>query len=281
MDTTPSTTPGPERLGGDHEKWPVLARLPDVGDRLRDSAARSNKAAAAGFVNYRFDPPQTAASRTAPVTSAARSVQSAGVAASGTAEPHVFHRSQRTDRRERLMRLDSMALPTSDPFAIPQSRLSDTLAPVGRFLLLFALFTAAGTAFLMSTRPAEIKVDLPSTTAQQEIGTPAIENRSKNEPTPTAAGPLGNTVPRTGTRTKDGNQSATRHRKSAAVGPTTSTQVATSSGQPLPQVRTADEQSTIAGAPLIGPPAVARLSGTIQEVPTRQAQHDDNQSSLH
>jgi hypothetical protein len=253
-------------------------------------------------VSYRFDPPQSD-------ERGARMAISAGstgiqrperLGSHAPAEPHILRRTARESRGA------SPILPRSDPFAIPSARLHERLAPVLHFLFLFALFTAAGTWILTTSRRTEPNVEFtePASAAAQ----PSLEPQTLTAPsnkiiepptsTPTAAGPLGTMTPRTGLRaTPDGrpaddNPQATTARDAAAP------RVADAGSQPLPRARTRDLEQAGGGdaparrdgparedGPDVGPDeapsAVARLTGSILSAPTQQAHHDDQRSSLH
>ncbi len=185
---------------------PVLARLPDVSAEVE--LQRTTKKLAAGGVDYRFDPPQ-AADRQAPGAEAERYPQSPTLKselifsphASRTHQPHVFERSRPAERRMRTPRHASPVLPASNPFAIPRTRLIDTLSPLIRFVTLFALFTAAGTwaqvTGLFGT-PARRPAEAPTTTAQEPVN-PAAKTADRAGSPPSSAGPA-RTTPESNTR---------------------------------------------------------------------------------
>ncbi len=274
----------------------MLARLPDVSGQP-PAKSRSARAAAAGFVDYRFDLPN-------------------GVGddpARSDAQPHVFQRPPRSEYRTRPFGGSSRALPDSNPFSIPATTLLDKLAPLGQFLLLFALFTAAGT-FLISGRRAQSTGE-PTRPRNGAATAPAMRQSLEPAPnvdhptiaTPTAFGPLGvTTKPATYgvMETAIANpQSAIRDPQSAIeISPpvefTPAPTLARADGEPLPQVQTTEPREDGGGdAPArweaatsssgvehaqesARPPAVATLPGIIFEAP-RQAYHDTNQPGLH
>src|SRR5687768_9851203 len=87
----------------------VLARLPDIAD-LPAGKPRSDRAAAAGFVDYRFDMPAGTelAGEPRPATTETRQ----------GATPHMYQQRPRSEFRSRPFGA-SRALPDSDPFALP------------------------------------------------------------------------------------------------------------------------------------------------------------------
>lgn len=279
---TSSTTSETAGRGNGSGRYPVLAQLPDVSDQLASVSPRSNRAAAAGFVSYRFDPPENADRGT---DRRREMAESAGLAT----QPHIMQRPTTARNRK-----ESPILPRSNPFAIPAASVEDTLAPVARFLFLFALFTAIGTAILTISRRAEPINDVaePATAAAQQSLEPQMLKPQSNlleAPTapPTAAGPLGTPAPRTGFRIKPDERPAIQSPQSAVAPDASALHTADASGEVVPQVRTSDgpragvEDDPTRWEGSAAPPAVARLSGTILAAPTQQAHHDDNQSSLH
>jgi hypothetical protein len=185
---------------------PVLAQLPDVSSEL--PAARTLKKTTAQEVGYRFDPPQMAergSSNSAnDRASQFRTLKSELVYAPGNTRslrPHVFDKARVSQRRRPAPRRESPILPRSNSFAIPRRGLLDSIAPVFRFAMLVALFTAAGTwvqvAFVKNqATPEQLE------TAKASVQRPAAgAGKTVNRPTqaPTALGPVG-TTPESGTR---------------------------------------------------------------------------------
>jgi hypothetical protein len=89
-------------------------------------------------------------------------------------------------------------LPPGSPFAIPSERLQDQFAPLVQFLLLFVLFTAAGTSLLMIRKsPAAGAADSTAATVDPAIAVPtAAKSTSGERPsieTPAPVGPSGPT----------------------------------------------------------------------------------------
>lgn len=286
----PNFGAGRRRDGGAH---PVLARIPDVASPP-PAKQRAAQAAAAGFVDYRFDNPasdnQDAASR------------------HHEAQPHMFRRRASGERSPSFGA--SRVLPDSDPFAIPGSTLAERLVPAVRFLGIFMLVTAVGT-FVLSTRrnvpDAEpVSIEPAAVTAPVHIEQSLEPAPIPDHPTiasPTALGPLGLKA-----------KNPTQYLKSA---PETTllpmadfpneydpfsevdappTSVSTPNhGTPLPSLQTTDPP---AATPALAddrapahrpsaapqepsqPPAIARLPGVIFEAP-RHAYHDNNQPGLH
>jgi hypothetical protein len=173
------------------------------------------------------------------------------------------------------------------------------------FLFLFALFTAAGTWILTTSRPTDPPGEItePASAAAQ----PSLEPQTLTAPskiiepptsTPTAAGPLGTMTPRTGLRATPDGRPADDNPQATTARDTDAPQVADARSQPLPQTRTRDREQAggrdaaahedaqaredaPARRDVEAPPAVARLTGSILSAPTQQAHHDDQRSSLH
>ena len=233
------TPPGdrPKRPGG---AWPVLARIPEVAAAGRPAPQRPARpgvadGALARASDYRFDPPQPrrldiAVAMAAPSEPTKQSEAAAAAPASRRPAPHLYQRidqHQRIDQPaaadaappgDRLGPVDSPALPAWDPFTIPGRRLSETLAPIVSFLLLVALFTAAGTSVLM----------LRSTNRQPAAESQATSTKTNSvEPAvagPTATGPTG----LSGARLEVDTDSQAHPTASPALAP------ATTSQSPLP-----------------------------------------------
>jgi hypothetical protein len=146
----------------------VLAQIPDVSPKSHIAGPGSSS-------KIRFDPPQHRSDwpthhktfeRTRPDDSQA--------GRKSTATGEIISRFAPTKPR---------ALPAGDPFAIPSDRLQDRLKPVGQFLLLFVLFTAAGTSLLMIGRPGDKSSAATPTTATIEtaIGVPTAGAESSDQ----------------------------------------------------------------------------------------------------
>jgi hypothetical protein len=248
----------------------VLARLPDVTGQLSKLPAHASRAAAAGFVSYRFDSAQSA-------PPGLRSTDRAANAA-----PHMLRRPAGAVRRD-----ESPILPQSNPFAIPRTSLQDAIAPIINFLLLFVLFTAAGTWILSTRRQAEPAdaAEPPRTAVQQPLERQMLEPQSEEieQPVaaPTAAGPLGSHAPRTGLRIKNSSDAPIGNSQSSTAPASFRPRGAAENSGLSPQSAALDVQDTAGAAPSCDPPAVARLSGSILAAPAQQAHHDDNQPGLH
>ena len=246
-------------------KWPVVARLPDVSDDA-PSRSQSTRKSANTAHDYRFDPPQ------------ARSLR----------HTHDGDHAPRANRRQ------SPILPRSDPFAIRGASMMERLGPVVRFVLLVALFTAAGVILLAGGKNAQ-----PS--AREKSSAEATVTRQKLEPAAmvvdastsaaTAAGPTtiaDSLVDRDSADSPDTDElnaptnkptpddaQVQRGASEDAMSPYPETgwpQAAFPEGghSALPQVQTTD-----------APGAIAHLPGFITEIPPRHASHDDNQPGLH
>lgn len=270
---------------GESASYPVLARLADVS-APSSTDARSSRAAAAGFVDYRFDTP----------------AGSSDEFARPEPQPHVFKRSAPSEHRTRPFGGPSRALPGSNPFAIPSITLLERLAPLVHFLVLFILFTAAGT-FLMSGRRGQ-STNQHTPAPGRAVATPP-ENHPRLEPAaepvrptmtmPTAFGPLGATTP-----PAQNNVSPTELASDLGSLPTATPSapaLASAHGAPLPKLETTEPPEAPADTatttvkpnrnlpqaerlPPINHPPIARLPGFIFEAP-RQAYHDTNQPGLH
>ncbi|MEX2307122.1 MAG: hypothetical protein WD738_05995 [Pirellulales bacterium] len=163
--------------------------------------------------------------------------------------------------------------------------MADRLAPVARFLLLFALFTVVGTTILTRgpwQKPPNDSVEPATAAAQHSLESQTLQTPTNGiEPpaaTPTAAGPLGSKTPRTGLRTK-ANPSASGNPQSAIDDRPSTSRTANAKVGSSP--RSENQQSDVTAGGSASPPALARLSGYILEAPTRQAHHDEHEPSLH
>jgi hypothetical protein len=259
----------------------VLARLPDVSD---EPAAQSARAVAFGATNYRFDHPEEsqAKSATHKLITATGANQKTGL----SHQPHAFGR-QRVHRR--VPRRESPVLPRSNPFAIPSTRLVDTLAPALRFVTLVVLFTAAGIWLQsMSNRPATTNShskELPQTASEVPTA-PTANTIAPEPPRPTAAGPL-ETSPQSGARVgrTEGDDFIGQNEPNPAAVPMghptkNPPRFLIANGTHVPRVRTselpkAQSDDTAANAVsaqsnnLDEAPSVARYPGFSTETPTR------------
>lgn len=257
---------GRSRHGG--QRWPVLARLPDVSLPAAQNANPSKRANAAGFVEYRFDPPQAQPTKT---------------------QAHALRRDK--PRKYRRTGRPSPVLPNTNPFAIPAITLRDRLAPLIRFAVMFTLFTVLGTLLLRGLRrepsdsgaahppltrdPLPIRQQLttePTGTEPQPSTETAFRLVEPPKPNaPTATGPAG--IPRGATKPPV-------EQTGSAIGPPQIVELP----QLLPQVQTSSSPTHSAAESVrlpraSGPAPMARLTGDV--LPQRQAHHDDDQSRLY
>jgi hypothetical protein len=291
---------------------PVLARIPDVSERP-PAKQRESRAAAAGFVDYRFDMPL--------------GVHEGASSGHHDTRPHMLRRSGANDRPWSYGAA-SRVLPDSDPFAIPAATLLDRFAPVARFVTVFILVTAIGT-FVLSTRRDDSCTDPKqsqpaSATAPTGIHQSLEPAPSDDHPTiasPSAFGPLGansnastiDVARLTPVDAKAEVQSETAKETAGDGGPfefdpfpsieatqTAATPtLARANGEPLPKLQTTEpvdvtpvlgDENAPQHAPKLTdtpqsretsrPPAMARLPGIIFEAP-RNAYHDNHQPGLH
>jgi hypothetical protein len=250
----------------------VLLRLPDVTQQLPAGARRSDHSPSGTF-DYRFDPPQAAGvgGGGSPRQASAENARTRISASVSTRQPHVVERPTKTEPRRSATRRVSPILPQSDPFSTPSRSLSDSLAPLIRFLTLVALFAAAATwVQMLARRDAQMKSTRPP-------AEPTVQS-AKNLPQSASPAPAANT-------TAAGPPNASHPSKvvtgtsSSASGPadtffqvvsegTPPAAAATAHDQPLPQIRTTTSPTNAAGAASARPPAIARLPGII-EAPRR------------
>lgn len=304
--------------------WPVLARLPDVsterggegkalraegegrevGQSGRDSDP--DRIAASPQTGYRFDPPESFGPHMATdptamaATSAGRSKTT--IRASRQGEPWPPTRRARTVQPPRNI------LPDSSLFNMRGSSRASVLSAVVQFLLLFALFTVAG-SFLLLIRAggqwtiresspiaptADQAAALPAANTEPEAAGPAavqehldwdlLESPAASRPAPQSP-PPGDSAGKPSTA--DGQPQAATGRPSA-------------SGGLCPTQRAADESTALPYPSTAFPPTVlsegvegslprirttdqpvARLPGYISEAPVHQAHDDRHEPSLH
>jgi hypothetical protein len=246
----------------------VLARLPEVATVVSQALQPPGNPPVTGAVDYRFDPPQ----------------------------PQSFRRISRGDRGPRAAAGESPILPSSNPFAIPGPGLMTALGPVLRFVMLAALFTAAGIIILTSGKEnrtsrevapakaaagrhalepaaAAMEPSLPATSAAGPNAAPhpsvghqraALPNAPDLSP-PAGQGPLDDS-PAWGDPSDNTSHATDAYPHAGGLW----VPRARGNGQLVPRVQTSDP-----------PPAVAHLPGYITEIPPRHASHDENQSSLY
>lgn len=189
--TTEVKKPAPA-IGG----VPVLAQLPLVSP---GRPIASDATAATRTLGRRFDPPQ-AERRTAPRTTPSenpttfpklKSELVYSPESTRPPQPHVFEWARTREQRKQHPRSESRHLPRSNPYQLPRRSLMETLAPVMRFVLVVALFTAAGTWFQMSAirkRNASEESEPPKTANQP--ASPANDSLGRPAQAPTAIGPV-------------------------------------------------------------------------------------------
>jgi hypothetical protein len=247
-------------------KWRVLARLPDVS---ADAPARSQPTrtfADNSAHDYRFDPPQT------------RSI----------------HHTHDGDHERRTFRRESPILPRTDPFAIGSASTMETWGPVLRFVLLFALFTAAGVILLAGGNDAQPsakeRLSADSSVTQQKLE-PAATLVDAPAPAATAAGPTsapGSDDEQDAANSPGAMELAAPTNKPAPDDVQARRGSADENESPYPDTgwpQTVLPDAGDAAVPRVQttdvPQAVAQLPGFISEIPQRHASHDDNQPGLH
>ncbi len=297
---------------GTGDAYPVLVRIPDVGDLVQKSS--STQKVGDGPLAYRFDPPQSARrASTIPTSRYSETTSGVGISSVSSETPKRISRAVTNQAYERFDRPNthprtaerSPILPSTDPFEIPARGLTSALAPAMRFAMLVALFTAAGTSILMmrnsDSSAREANQAKPNSLVKHATITPA-----RTEPgvtLPTAVGPLGSaaqqkrieaTKPKSrrsppfsmttlDTKYEESGQSVTPTGKSE--GPSTDDFTGAETGCVYPVTGFPSAAlSPMGSLPQVRTtqeaPAMARFSGTVIEAAPRQAQHDD-ESSLH
>lgn len=152
---------------------PLLARIPDVSTSLRSLARPANLDAA--LADLRIDPPvvRGLAGRHGPADRSRSGDSALGRKRLGSDREEAWRRAETRSR----------VLPSGNPFEIPRERLHDKFepatrffAPVARFMLMFALFTTAGTSLMMIGRapqlPAGERARPPVATVNPTIAVP-------------------------------------------------------------------------------------------------------------
>jgi hypothetical protein len=215
-------------------------------------------------------------------------------------QPHVLQRTWRVDQASPAALRRSQILPHSDPFAIPSS-LDDALAPLARFVMMFVLFTIAGTTILVASKashsepeispaaaattgplleptttiePVQPAVEQPvaASTATGPIGEGTVQPRDESDALPTFPDMFGTPIDASlGGQDTSGKQITSdrpvEESSPAATALEFLTSPLTGTGRALPRVQTSEP-----------PKAVAHLPGHILELPSRQASNDDEQS---
>jgi hypothetical protein len=259
-----------------------LARIPDVAASLRPATRLSNLDAQR--TDLRIDPP-------VPRGSAAGHRRTDRVRMS-EGSPSRKRMETAPDESWRRRPAHSSILPAGNPFQISQERLQDKFAPVVRFLMLFVLFTAAGTSILMIGRAPRSPEDgraragvatlnpavaVPTAMEQGAVSLRAIDSLEPELPVTTASANA-ETVPamarseaRISPYVEPSESPATEDELDLSdepgdeAGPLpypttkfTPARLPTKDDGPLPQVRTTD-----------APAAVARQAGAVRKIPIR------------
>ncbi len=173
-DPAATTTEKPSR-----QTPPLLARIPDVSEEL--PGRPQNVFVARGPEAVRVDPPAPRV----PTTRHSEADRARLCDVAVTLRPSPTPSARRFKPRPLPKRLD--VLPSGNPFEFPREGLPDRFAPAVRFLLLFVLFTAAGTSVLMMGQSKEMppdRLNRPMATLEGAVGVPtAAEPASRNRPT--------------------------------------------------------------------------------------------------
>jgi hypothetical protein len=316
--------------------WPVLARIPDLSADARPSQRPSRPAtptrpsdrrfdaakpraeyesSTAGAVSDRDTAPQSKPKSTethreiavgdASHNSLTEQTPAIDKHAAHLRQPPAHHLNQRAARTRTVDEQleESSVLPNWNPFANPSKRLPETFAPILSFLVMVALFTAAGTCILLlRSAHRHSASDSPAATPIQNTAAAPATLAAPTEPT--AIGPLGPTASRllpadpnesthvalpefstpkltASTSDKTASGDAKGGERSPAATPANQDYPATQYPEyPEPEFPATNEiqlpQANATGEQL----PVARFSGQILEAPTRQAKNDD-QSILH
>lgn len=278
---------------------PVLARIPDVSSPATAERPRLPRMAVPAAAAQQHGDSSAARRRPAaePPTRTAQRASTIDHRAHATQPPahHLRRRAKRITKAPRAA-ADSPALPAWDPFTIPESRLSESFAPILSFLALVVLFTAAGTSLLLlrnvqrdseskphkASNASRIEEPLAKPTASGPLGPtsarlePAPSSSATAIALPPTAAPL--LAPSLDDASNSHGGLLQDRSRPAASWPTSDEGPPTDlpapifpdgSDLPLPQAQMNDQM-----------PAVARFSGRILEAPPHQAKHDD-QSSIH
>ncbi len=308
-------TPVAAAAGGEPivNRWPVLARLPDVTaqrhatsqmpapsqqqTRPEEVSPLSRNAQQSAEpkpepkltpapTDYRFDPPESFG----PHISTDQVAAASSTATTGSPTTIRTHRpgtSRSAARHVRPARSRPTILPSSNLFNIRSRGSTRKLATAVQFLMLFALFTAAGSSLLLmqttdrwtSADPTEAPPAVDQATAKPVTAEPSATRvpLDWDLPEPPSASRPHVPSPSVEESVRDATDDTSSQALEDLVVPPYPTTAAPPmilpedvGQQSLPQVRTID-----------GPPAVARLPGYVREVPLHQAYDDRNESSLH
>jgi hypothetical protein len=301
-------SPTPRRAYSTAGDCPLLARLPEIPDHRTTDPRPSTRLLATTTTQYRVDTPSIDNRTSRSLDSDSQYERQASAThplsdepSNRVPQPHVLQRTWRVDQASPAPRNRSQILPRSNPFAIPSSSLDDALAPLARFVMMFVLFTIAGTTILVAGKANHPKPEI-SPAAAATIG-PLLEPTTTIEPVQpavgqpvaasTASGPIGEATvqPRDETGSLPAFPDMFEAPSDASLGGEET------SGKQITSDQTVEESSPAATAlefltsPLTGtgrvlpqvqtsepPKAVAHLPGHILESPSRQASNDDEQS---
>jgi len=184
------------------EKAPLLARIPDVAAKTRTA---SNLPAQSCSQDFRFDPPQTRSQGHRYYAAADALPSLEPLPSFESLPPLPTTATSKLKERSRSTPLNSRLLPEGNTFAIPSERIQERIPPILQFLVLFVLFTVAGTSALMIVQATnhETSVNAAATNVESSIAVPtAVTLAPSVTPTPppqtapTSAGPT-NDVSRT------------------------------------------------------------------------------------
>ena len=258
------------RQTGTAGAWPLLARIPDLSATSLGAAGSASAAPTTGDKAidtrpaYRFDPPEPLSPHSAAQASARKPLAKALV--------RLGHAAASQAVSQALPRATGLPLWAAKPAAVLAGRsaarlvrsksLSELAGSIVRFLLLVALFTAAGLSVLMMNGPHR-----KATTAPMDSLSPHAEQSAA---APTALGPQGNLAVGVGAPFRI---AAPRGYPGLRNEQTPNPSVESPSAEPQSEIRNPQSE--------ISTPAVATLPGYILEVPARQAQHDNDESSIH
>lgn len=232
-------------------------------------------------------------------------IPAVGKHAAHLSQPPAHHLNQRAARVRTIDERaagESPILPDWNPFANRRHRLPDAFAPILSFLVMVALFTAAGTCVLLLRSAHRHAV------SNSQPAAAPVNNTAATPSAPTAVGPLGPTAsrlvpdepsettniavpepapPKLAATTNEGagrgaaGNSSTGSEQPPVAAPADQDYPATKYPEyPEPEFPATNDiqlpQANATGGKL----PVARFSGQILEAPTRQAKNDD-QSILH
>ncbi len=288
------------------ERWPVLARLPDVTAIAPSPQPHPEQSRptipSGGLTDRRFDLPGPHGNRTAPERVSPASGATLPLAATATTSitthtphptaHHHFQHSTHLHPTHHAVCGPTPLLPDSDPFAFPEDHWLDRFAPVFRFLILVVLFTLAGSTILLMYRaspesdPDEI-TPTGVTVGNSHVGVPTAAGPLFTAPAPRLiadprpirlpsqgkAGQFGSLAKKPAAATNDRVANDRPAASAETAYPTTdysSTVLPDGASLELPRVRTSQKAS-----------AEARFTGEVYEVPSRQAQHGNHESSVH